>query len=274
MKKILVPTDFSDNAGHALRYAVLLAQKTGAEIILLNVYDVYIPADGTMLMPYAMEFTAVESREKLAKCAEKFIPADIKNTQLSILGSAVSKTTKVAEENDADLIVMGMKGYNLLSQIIIGSTTTSVIHHTKVPVFVIPHRSEPQLPEKILFAFDGKEIPSETTMLPLKNLAQTINAKILTLNIISDSELSAMDKKFISRQALRALEGTNYSMHFSSNSDVLKGIDDFIHQNDINAIAMIYHPVGFFNRIFMESRAHKMAFYTKKPLLVLPEVEG
>jgi nucleotide-binding universal stress UspA family protein len=39
MKKILVPTDFSDCAGMALRYAVYLAKRTGAEIKLVHVCD-------------------------------------------------------------------------------------------------------------------------------------------------------------------------------------------------------------------------------------------
>lgn len=273
MKKILVPTDFSPNATQALQYAAMLAKHTGAEIIMLNIYDVYIPADGMPLMPYALELTVEESKTKLAHYAQEFIPEGIKNTLVSVYGSAVNKINEYAEKNAVDLIVMGIRGSNLFRQIIIGSTSTAVIRHAKIPVFIIPENAVPEPPARILFAFDGKDIPTETTMHPLKHIAELMRAEILTLNIIHEPEISSVDKRYISREASRALTDANYSMHFSNNSDVLKGIDDFIHQHNIHAVSMIYHPVGFFSRIFVESRAHKMAFYTKKPLLVLPELE-
>ena len=274
MKNILVPTDFSDNANRALQYAVLLAQNTGAEITLLNVYDVVLPADGTPLAPYAHESLTEENKIKLAACAKQFIPQNIKYHVEDVLGDSVNRIAMLAEEKKMDLVVMGIRGSNRLSQIIIGSTTTAVIRNIKVPVFVIPENAEFALPAKILFAYDGKEIPAKATMRPLKNIAEIYKSKILVLNVINDLELEPVDKRYIARETFHALGNINYAVHFEENGDVLQGISNFITKHDIDAVAMIYHSHRFFNRIFSESHAQKMAFYTKKPLLILPEIEA
>jgi nucleotide-binding universal stress UspA family protein len=273
MNKILVPTDFSENANTALKYAVTLAQESHAEIVLLNVYDIIFPADGTPLMPYAHELMAEESKTMLKNVAEKLIPAEVKCNLISKLGNPVNQIYKTAEDLSIDLIVIGIRGSNKLSQLIIGSTSTSVIRNTNKPVFIIPENTTITPPRKIVFSFDGKQIPSKPTMQPLIEIAETYKAKILTLNVISELELEHLDKRYIAREAFHALKGINYSMNFNQHSDVLEGINDFIETHKVDAVAMIYHPIGFFSRIFMESRAHKMAFYTKKPLLILPEKE-
>lgn len=271
MKTILVPTDFSENANQALKYAAVLAKKTGAEIMLLYVYDIMVPADGTPLMPYAHELMAEESNKMLTQTATNLIPTEIKYRYKSILGSAVHKIVKEARENNADLIVMGIRGTNRLSQIIIGSTTTSVLRNTKIPVFVIPENAKAELPLNILFAYDGKQVPAKETMKPFIDLAENIKSEILALNVLSEVEAELLDKRYIARETFHALKGTNYSVHFAEDGDVLHGINNFIETHKIDAVAMIYHPIGFFGRLFMESRAHKMAFYTKLPLLILPE---
>ncbi len=267
MKKILVPTDFSDNANQALKYAVVLAQASGAEIVLLHVYNETLPVHETPLLRYT------KGKVGLKNCMQQMVPAEIKQSCICESGNAVEKIAEIAIAQQADLVVMGIRGSNRLSQLIIGSTTTALIRTTKLPVFVIPENANADSPEKLLFAFDGKDIPSKLTMKPLREIAGIFNAEILTLNVMHALEVPLLDKRFIAREAFHALEGTDYSMHFSQNSDVLEGINDFIAQHEVNAVAMIYRPVGFFNRIFTESRAHKMAFYTKKPLLILPELK-
>ncbi|RYD73193.1 MAG: universal stress protein [Sphingobacteriales bacterium] len=272
MKKILVPTDFSDNANLALQYAVMLAQKSGAEITLLHVYDIFIPIDGTPLMPYAQELLKETSENRLQECAKTFITGNVKCHILSVLGSPAYIIEKVANEKNMELVVMGIRGGSRLSQIVIGSTTTALIRNVQIPVFVIPENTTVQAPDKMIFPYDGKEIPTKATMKPLKEIAEMFDCEILTLNVISELEAKVMDKHYIAREAFHALGNMNYSMHFTESGDVLQSINHFIDEHGVNAVAMIYYPRGFFTRIIMESRTHKMAFYTKKPLLILPEI--
>ena len=273
MNKILVPTDFSDNAAQALRYAVMLAKKTGAELLLLNVYEIYIPVDGEQILHDTHEIEEEAKKEQLLAEVKEFIPGDVKYRLFVEPGSPVYKIAQIAEDHNADLIVMGIRGCNKLQQIIVGSTTTALIRNSKIPVFVIPENAKIEAPDKILFAFDGKEIPAKETMQPLKDIATIYNAEILALNVINDLELKLVDKKYIVRQIYHALGDANYSVHFEENGDVLQGINNFIDEYDVNAIAMIFKHHSLFNRIITESRAHKMAFYTQKPLIILHEKE-
>jgi nucleotide-binding universal stress UspA family protein len=273
MNKILVPTDFSDNATQALRYAVMLAQKTGVEIILLNVYENYIPITGTLEVSNSYELVEESCKSSLTELAKEFIPANVKYTILTAVGRPVNAIAQIAEENKVDLVVMGIRGCNKLQQIIMGSTATALIRTKKKPVFVIPKNAATESPDKILFAFDGKEIPAKETMQPLKDIALTFNAEVLTLNVINDMEAAQIDKRYIARETYHALSDTNYSVNFKENEDVLQAINKFIKEHEVKAVAMIYHSHSFFDRIFMESRAHKMAFYTNKPLIILQDNE-
>ena len=61
MKKILFPTDFSDNARHALKYAALLANKLNANMVLLNIYS--IPMVSEYLLPQDIERFLEENKD-------------------------------------------------------------------------------------------------------------------------------------------------------------------------------------------------------------------
>jgi nucleotide-binding universal stress UspA family protein len=272
MKKILVPTDFSDNANKALEYAVILAKKTGAEITLLSIYDVYYPVPGMPTMHGAQEMMDQECESELAQNAEKYIPEGVKHKIMSQMGKPASDTIKIAEETKMDLIVLGIKGASKITQLLFGSTTTEIMHHSKIPVFVVPLNAQLCFPDKIVFAYDGKEIPAKATMLPLKEIARFYKAEILVLNVMNELEKPYIDEEFIKREVFHALEKTNYSVHFAEDDNVLHALNKFIEENKVNAVAMIFHHHSFFNRLIMESRAEKMAFDTERPLLILPAV--
>ena len=116
MKKILFPTDFSDNSLHAAKYAVLLAERLNADIIFLNVYSV--PVFTEYQIPYDMAGLEQMGREnannKMSDFVDKIIsstkfPKD-KTAQIVESGVTTDNILGVAERKKVDMIVMGTKG--------------------------------------------------------------------------------------------------------------------------------------------------------------------
>lgn len=142
LKKILYPTDFSSYAAAARPYAVELAKKFGAEIIIMNVlmspsYAVSpeFAVDLTKIQK-DMQTAAESSLEEVRKLvAKEGVPA---RTILEI-GSPFAEIVHTAKSEKADLIVMATHGHGAVKHMLLGSTAERVVRKAPCPVLTIRH---------------------------------------------------------------------------------------------------------------------------------------
>jgi nucleotide-binding universal stress UspA family protein len=127
-KLILVPTDFSAPAAHALRYAAALGERFRAHLLVIYV-DAFVP-------PGEME------REQLQTFAETNIPVTVPFDLRLITGDPATAILSEVGETGADLIVMGTHGRTGLQRLLFGSVTEAVIRQAPVPVIAV-HESTP-----------------------------------------------------------------------------------------------------------------------------------
>ncbi|MGB3616536.1 MAG: universal stress protein [Catalinimonas sp.] len=139
MKNILVPTDFSDVANHALHLAGEIAQRTGATLELLHVVETVntlTPPDGED--PTAGKwFGQLEgyARTQLQTLSERFPGVEVR-TRVG-RGSPFRNIDQRALESGADLIVMGSEGSSGLDELLIGSNAERVVRFAPCPVLVV-----------------------------------------------------------------------------------------------------------------------------------------
>jgi nucleotide-binding universal stress UspA family protein len=146
ISKILVPTDGSETARKAVRYAGDLAKQTGAVLTLLSVIDKEalvaksIPAiaSPTHIIEPVEDYLRMAA-ETYLKDAEKLCRRKgVKIKKVSRSGHPVEEIIKEAKRLKADLIVMGSRGKSAIKTAVLGSVTFGVIHRdTKFPVLVI-----------------------------------------------------------------------------------------------------------------------------------------
>ncbi len=146
ISKILVPTDGSETAKKAAKYAVELAGQIGASITLVNVIDkslfasqsVPSVATPTHLIEPIEDYlrqVAEACLEDVERLCEK---KGVKSKKIVRRGHPVEEIIKEAEKSKVDLIVMGSHGKSALKVAVLGSVTFGVIHKdTKVPVLVV-----------------------------------------------------------------------------------------------------------------------------------------
>ena len=143
IKSILLPTDFSECANHALPYAASLAHLMNARVVCLHVIEPIVPTVG--YAPLAEPLPTVDISEPLENSAARELPkiaeqeewAGLEVEDLIVHGEAAAEIVRVAKEREIDLIVISSHGRTGLGRIFFGSTTESVIRHAHCPVLVV-----------------------------------------------------------------------------------------------------------------------------------------
>jgi nucleotide-binding universal stress UspA family protein len=140
VKKILHPTDFSANSKEAFDYAVGMAEKFGAEIMLLHVVERFDYAPPEYYMSAAELGTEIERRmaeslTHLEKVAEAVTA--VKVTPMVLEGKPFVEIIRFAKEKGVDLIILGTHGRTGLAHILIGSTAEKVVRKASCPVLTI-----------------------------------------------------------------------------------------------------------------------------------------
>ncbi len=146
ISKILVPTDGSKTAQKAANYAVDLAKKVKASVIVLSVIDKgamigqTVPARKTarhILEP--VEDYLKEAAEGFAGTIKKIFDENrVKSETIIVEGHPVEEILKAAKRAKADLIIMGSHGRSALAAAILGSVAYGVIHkESKIPVLIV-----------------------------------------------------------------------------------------------------------------------------------------
>src|SRR5688572_3600845 len=146
VKRILVPTDFSDPSAEALGTAIALAQHAGAVVDLVHVaveaafalpppVDVAaVPVDMNRLMEQATEILSVEEQRVRA--------AGLRCETAMLVGRPDAEIVARANATAAELIVMGTHGRSGIAHALLGSVAERVVQHSPCPILIVPKRPE------------------------------------------------------------------------------------------------------------------------------------
>src|SRR6266508_2720260 len=140
-KLILVPTDFSEPAAHALRFASRLAERVGARIRLMYA-DYFVPPvdfSASAAVEYALtsDEAADEAKKQLIRLAEEYLPKSVAYETRVVIDSPVPAIVDEARTCNADLVIMGTHGRTGFRRLIVGSVTESVMRIVNVPLIAI-----------------------------------------------------------------------------------------------------------------------------------------
>jgi nucleotide-binding universal stress UspA family protein len=128
IQAILCPTDFSEYGNYALPYAISLAKRFHAKLIMLHVADLTTP-DPQLLRSRFPDLTMYhEDSEDLI--VEQRVGRDVEPENTIV---------RIAEEEPVDLVVMGAHGARGLRRVQIGNTTEDVMRRVSMPVLSITH---------------------------------------------------------------------------------------------------------------------------------------
>ena len=154
IKKILFATDLSKNSAYAFYYAVHMAKRDEAEIVILHAVE---PLPHMLISFKDFEHKVAKDRweDTVKKFKERIQDISVKvDTRMGIssvelisnilirLGHPVEEILKAADEEGCDVIVLGTHGKGFLEQTFLGSVSSSVLLRTRKPVLIVPLPSE------------------------------------------------------------------------------------------------------------------------------------
>jgi nucleotide-binding universal stress UspA family protein len=141
LKRILLPTDFSDFSAEATKYACAFAEQFNAELHVLHTLDFHVVSAPNFGMGLALP-SYVEESKRAAEKALLDIPDVEWAKDKTVVRTAVSGTPfleiiRYAKENEIDLIVMGTHGHSGLVHVMLGSVAERVVRKSPCPVLTV-----------------------------------------------------------------------------------------------------------------------------------------
>jgi nucleotide-binding universal stress UspA family protein len=140
VKKILFPVDFSENFRPVAEHVRSLALKLGAEVKVVYVVHELVEFSGLIVRAETLANLEAEiakgAEEKIDLFAAEFLSGISCATEVRI-GDVVSEILAVADEADADLIVMGTHGRKGMDRMVFGSVAGGVVKRASVPVITV-----------------------------------------------------------------------------------------------------------------------------------------
>jgi nucleotide-binding universal stress UspA family protein len=284
MKTILFPTDFSENAKHAIRYGYYLSRQIKADIILCNA--VIIPAEApqaglvawpmeesdTLLKDSTAELVKLKSFIEKSRNKSGFQPAISYLNQSGILTDVVNQI--IANEK-IDLVIIGTHGSSGLTTLLLGNHSRSMIDGVNSPLLLIPPAAKLSPVKKIAFATDFKN-PEEDikSIAALADLAKPLNAEILLTHIYENADKSPEFEQWIKQFVLELpakidFSKIKYTMYKSNGAQ--SGLEWLCDNGDIDILAMMHRSHTFIDSLFRGSQTQKIAGQIPIPLLVFPE---
>lgn len=276
MKNILLPTDFSENAYNAIKYAVQLFKDEECRFFLLNTYTpvlydneylVYSASQPTLTEIYRNNST--KGLERVVRRVKRNFSNDLHSFEkLSSFNLLSDEIKEIVKEKNIDLIVMGTKGATGAEEILFGSHTVHAIKKAKCPLLAVPAHYDFKAPEQILFPTDFE--PKVVKLLPVvKEIAKANKSILHFMHVYFGVELSeeqAKTKKALNRH-FKELEHHFYSI---SDKSVPQAIYDFQEEHNIDLLVLINNKHSFFENLLFRPIVNEIGFHVKVPFLVIP----
>lgn len=276
MRTILIPTDFSETAMNAIRYAMELFKYEKSEFIVLNafadeVYENTMEMDREFFEEYKdkMESATEQSLQKVV--AEMLqISGNPKHSYnyKALFESLVDGVNDLVDKHNADVVVMGTKGKSNREDVTFGSQTLQVIKYVKCPVIAVPVGYHGYPLENILFPTDYM-LPFKRRELKLvSTLASRFASMVHFLHISEAKGLSHRQKD--NRAFVSCCFQENLVSHIKApGNDITQVINKTLTESSIDMLVMVNQRHSYLENILYRSTIEKIGLEIKIPFLVL-----
>jgi nucleotide-binding universal stress UspA family protein len=277
MKKILLPTDFSENSWNAIKYALQLFKDEKCKFFLLNTYTPIIyHIEYVLVNPAqfglgdAIRETALRGLESvMEKVDEHFSNPNHEFESIAAFNTLVPEIRELTEQHDLDYVIMGTKGATGAKEILFGSNTVQVFKNIKCPVIAVPNNFDYEVPKEILFPSDYNIAFQNKHLDPMINIAVKFDSRMHVLHTSNDEALSEWEEK--NREILEdKFKSITHLFHFIKYQKVPEAISNFQLKVRINLLVMINNKHSFFENLFFKSNINQIGFHLNIPFMVIP----
>jgi len=279
MRKIIIPTDFSDNALNAIRYAVELFKYDRCKFILLHafadeVYENNLDMSRSLFDEYKekVQESVVQELEALLKTVKHMSPNPrheyITKSAFTTLVDAVND---LAETDNSDVVVMGTRGHTDDRDLTFGSNTLKVVKYVTCPVLAVPSKYTEWHPKEILFATPYLMPFRLRELKLLSTLCENFKATINFLYVSEYEKLSFRQQDNIA--FLNSCLKENYrQFHTAGGKDTVKTINTFIENEDIDMLVMVNERRSLLENVLFNNTIDTIGLKVQVPFLILQNI--
>ncbi|MEQ9186096.1 MAG: universal stress protein [Cryomorphaceae bacterium] len=271
MKKILVPTDFSECAEHAVEVASNLARKLDARLYILHVMNIPVYDRNDSFQSYADAaegiFWMKLVKKRFNELFKKPFLEGVNAIEVLQFDGVYDTITSQAAEHGIDLIVMGSHGDTGAHEVFIGSNTEKVVRLAECPVLTVKHRHESFDLKNVVFAsnFLGE---AKENFERLFSFIKAFDAHIHLVKVITPDHFEStpytekLMKEFIDDWKLK-----NYTTHIFNERTIHDGILEASKRLNVDMIAMETHGRAGFARFIYGSQTESIVNHADIPVL-------
>lgn len=281
MKTILILTDFSIRAGYAAEFAMHLALKNKAKLLLCHAME-------PMPVANAAEFNWIIADEQISDRDDALMDIkqlggvlmkpltpqekdDVDMEYIVEFGNVCDVARRIIEARSVDIVVIGSHPSNALTRILSGSHVYSFIDRLNCPVLLVPESLRYKGIRTIAYATDLTFNNSKVIKYLVK-MARPFNAAISVNHIFID-EFPQTEAEQATRHSLANKSAISYpeiTYHNLKRENVKTGLLELVSSGEVDILATVHKRYDFFDRLFHKSITKLIADTSHIPLLVLP----
>lgn len=280
MRKILVPTDFSDNAMNALKYALELFKYEISEFFIMHAYAETIYSDKVLQtldnVTEATKIVAERAQSQLEETLKKVNKISPNPRHKYMIRKAnnlfISEMEKIVDAENIDLVIMGTRGETNDRKITFGSHTLQVLKFVRCPVMAIPEGYAHIQPRRILFVTNYLVQYKRRELKLLCEMAHPYRAQIDVLYLSKSKELSPVQED---NQAFLKAELCKNTLDFKTvySKNINEAIYTHIKENSTDLLVMVNTKHSFSENIIFQSVIDKISLHITIPFLVLQNIK-
>lgn len=270
MKKILFTTDFSTNAKKAFSYALNMAEKHQAELILAHVFDI------PNVYNYPVEYNPSEMKPEMIKDWQRTLQEFFANYDTKVKAkfvavehpSVVKGILSIIETHRPQLLVVGTRGKNRIKEAILGGTTKAMVKRSPIPVMAIPENTNQKDFDTVLYASDLREDDAQA-LKKLVQLVEPYQPEIQILHIYPVSEYEGIEKiEWFKELVKENIDYERITFEILRSDNNFSALDNHMIGNRFDLLVMLEKKrSGIIDKLFHEDLVKKMEFHTRIPLL-------
>lgn len=276
MRKILVPTDFSDNAMNAIQYALELFKYERSDFFIMHAYQDEIYTDTSLLNQETLEkitqIVSDKSQKQLTDTLKKINkispnPRHVYNI-ISSNSMLMDEADKIVDEEDIDIVVMGTRGETNDRKLTFGSHTLQILKYVQCPVLAIPANYKYTQPKHILFP-TNYIIPYKRRELKLLCEMASPYRAIIDMLYISKSDKLSLRQQDNQRFIKEGLYKNTLNFKTIRGKKITNSIYAYLKENKIDMLVMVNTRHSFLESILFQSSIDKISLHIDIPFLAL-----
>lgn len=263
MKTIVVATDFSGPAENAMFYAGQLAGTINASVLLLHVYQIPVGMNDVPVLMISTDELKVGAEAGLSRAKEllkkNFNIIDVQTE--SRLGDVVGELNDVCEKENPFVVIAGKRGATGMERVLFGSTSLSIIRHSKYPVIVVPDTSQNTPIKNIALAIDnlGESLPATR----IKTIVDELKAQLHIIHV-QEAKTESQDLSDIAAEL-------NSTCTTIRDDEFVHGIELYVQQHNIDLLMIFPHKHNLIERLFFRTHTSELHKKISIPIMSFNE---